>query len=71
MMVYVAFVNTKYEVMAVATTAEEAVQLASKKALEFLRGHDAPSSETDNIAKITEYFGVYAVPVEVGTAVLL
>jgi len=70
----VAFVDTRYEVMAVAETEAEAIRLACERALQFLTDRDAVvvgRFGTDSVDKIREYFGVIARPVQVGTAVLI
>jgi hypothetical protein len=66
--VYVANVETFYEVVAVAGTEREAVRLASVKALQFLRKRGAVTEDTNTAAKLVEWFGISATRVIVGTA---
>jgi len=68
--VWVATVPLKYEVMAVASTEDAAIELACKHALRRLREADAVYPDTNTWRKIREYWGVYATKVTVGTAVL-
>lgn len=71
MKVYVAVVETRYEVMAVAQTAKDAIRIASERALQFLHDNDAVrEGQTDTVERVAEYFGVYAQEIEVGSAVL-
>lgn len=72
MTVWVATVPLKYEIMAVAASQREAIMLASKKALVSLRESAKPfpvDADVNTWKKIEEYFGVFAVEVEVGSAV--
>lgn len=71
--VWVAIVPMKYEVMAVGTTAEQAVDLACRKALLHLRGYWKPEpvpADCNTAKKIAEYFGVWAQRIDVGSAVM-
>jgi hypothetical protein len=67
MRVYVATIDTRYEVMAVATTAKEARQLVAKQALEYLRqgGH---TPEHNSIKAVLDYFEPCVTELEIGTA---
>lgn len=70
--VWVARVDTRYEVMAVGRTEREAIEQACLKALEFLRQNNATvEGETDTVEGIEDYFGVWAQPVKLGSAVLV
>lgn len=72
MNVYVAVVETRYEVMAVARTADDAIRIASERALQFLRDNDAViDGVTDTVEGVAEYFGVYANEIEIGAAILV
>lgn len=71
MKVYVAIVRTKYEIMGVAQTADDAIRIASEKALEYLRSCDYVDDETDTPEGVAEYYGVHADEVEIGTAVMV
>lgn len=65
MKLFVATIETRYEVMAVAETADEAERLASEKAFDFLQGgrlvFDSPE-------EVIDYFGVNVTEIELGTA---
>lgn len=68
--VYVATVDTRYEIVAVAETEAEAIQVAATKALEYMRSWDAITpGENDTVEGIIEWFGIGATRVEMGTAV--
>lgn len=67
--VYVATIETYYEVMAVAGTEAEARELACKQAVKYLRKAGALTSENNTPAKIADWFGVTVTRVPVGTAV--
>lgn len=70
--VYVATVPTYYEIMAVARTADDAIRIASAKAVEYLRSCDAVIvGETDTPEGVADYYGVHADEVEIGTAVMV
>ena len=68
--VWVAHVDTFYRVVGVGVTQAEAIKVASARAWEFLRDRDCLTDETATPAKVAEFFGVSAVRVGVGEAVL-
>ena len=68
--VFVATVDTRYEVMAVAATEDEAVRLASEHAYQWLQARGALGRE-DTPAMVADYFGVRVTAVTVGTAVFV
>ncbi|QBP30556.1 hypothetical protein SEA_CHARM_75 [Mycobacterium phage Charm] len=68
MYVYVAIVPLRYEVMAVAETEDQAVGLATARALQFLEEAGAVTPETDTAEKVRDYFGVSITALAVGTA---
>jgi hypothetical protein len=69
--VYVATVDTRYEIMAVATTEADAIRIACEKALEWLKAQDAVSDETDTVEKIADYFGVFATKLAMNSAAIV
>lgn len=69
--VYVATVDLKYEVMGVGNTEEEAIKVAARRALKELRAADAVYPETNTVAKIIEYFGVFATKVTIGDTAIV
>ena len=68
--VWVADVDTWYRAVGVGVTQAEAIKVASARAWEFLRDCDCLTDETATPAKVAEFFGVSAVRVGVGEAVL-
>ena len=66
--VYVALVDTRYQIMSVATTESEAIRVACAKALVYLTEAGAVSTDTDSVEKIADYFGVGATKLTIGTA---
>lgn len=70
MKVYIATVDTNYETIAVANTEADAIRLAAQRAWEFLRDANALYPDTETPEKVAEYFGIYAMEIEVGTAIL-
>lgn len=68
--VWVAHVDTWYRAVGVGVTQAEAIKVASARAWEFLRDRDCLTDETATPAKVAKYFGVGAVRVGVGEAVL-
>ena len=65
--VWVARVDTRYEVVAVAGTESEAVEQACRGALKFLRRNNATvKGQTDTIKGIEDYFGVWAQEIPLG-----
>jgi hypothetical protein len=70
MMVYVATIATRYEIVAAADTAEGAVRLACEYALRWLIAEGAVSSDTDTADKVADYFGVTVTRVALNTAAL-
>ncbi len=69
--VWVARVDTRYEVVAVARTEREAIEQACHRALKYLRdGHATVEGETDTVERIEEYFGVWAQEIPLGGAAL-
>lgn len=71
MHVYVAIVPLRYEIMAVAESPDEAIELASAKALQFLRESNAVTMDTNTASKVAEYFGVNVTQIKLGTAVVM
>lgn len=71
MIVYVATIPLKYEVIAVAETEAQAIDLATRKAHEFLKDAFVLTDETDTPQKIGEYFGVAVTRIAVGTAAFI
>lgn len=66
--VYVALIELKYSVIAVAASEAEAVKLVSEKAHQFLKNADALYPETETPELIVDYFGVSVTRIKVGTA---
>jgi len=58
--VYVATIDTRYEVIAVATTELKARQAAAMKAMAYLRqnGCSSSSSDWDTVEKMDDYLGI-------------
>ncbi|HJT92948.1 MAG TPA: hypothetical protein VJ777_13530 [Mycobacterium sp.] len=71
MKVYVAIVELKYDVLAVAYSKSEAVQLACLKAFDFLKKAGAITDETDTPEKVRAWFGVTVTGCEVGQAAMV
>ena len=71
MKVYVATVDTRYEIMAVGATEQEAIQVAGKRAFEWLSEQGALTDRTDSVEKVIEYFDIWASEVEVGKAIIV
>lgn len=69
--VWVAVVDTRDQIVAVGTTEHEAVRVAARRALKYLRGAGATTTETNTILKVAQYFSVTATKVPVGEAVFL
>ncbi len=71
MKVWIARVDTRYEVVAVGESERDAIRIACEKALAFLSQNNAVvPGETDTVDGIEEYFGVWAQEIEVGSAAL-
>ncbi|QBP31093.1 hypothetical protein SEA_REFUGE_75 [Mycobacterium phage Refuge] len=70
MKVFIATVDTYYQTMAVAETAEEATRLAVVRAQAFLaeREHIMGTATQE---EFVEYYGVNLTEIEVGTAILV
>lgn len=66
--VFVATIDTNYEVMAVAYTKKVAVTEACRMAYRYLRDVGALSDQTNTLAKIEEYFGVTVTVLNIGSA---
>ncbi len=67
--IWIARVDTRYEVIGVGRTERQAIDLACVKALEFLQNGDATrEGVTDTVAGVEDYFGVWAQQIEIGTA---
>lgn len=75
--VYVATIETRYEVMAVAYTEEEAIRLACLRAHKYVHAGDNgrhPYTYDDGIDPVTyftEEFGVSVDRIKIGTAILV
>jgi hypothetical protein len=67
--VYVAVVNTYWEITAVAETEVEAIRRAGELAYKYLKHEDAIDYHTDSVAKCIEYFDINVTRVPVGSAV--
>ncbi|AHJ86439.1 hypothetical protein 40AC_76 [Mycobacterium phage 40AC] len=68
MQLFVATIETRYQTMAVAKTAGEAIRLASIRAFEFLQ---QAGTEFTGPEQIIEYFGVTVTEVPLGGAVIV
>jgi hypothetical protein len=66
--VYVAIVDTRHEIMAVAVTEADAIRIACEKALEWLESQGAVSEDTNTVEKIADYFGVSATKLAMNSA---
>lgn len=73
---YVATIDTKYQVMAVAKTKDEAIRLASEKAHEYCHQLDGVGGwyytyddGMDPVEYFTEHFGVNVTRIKLGTAI--
>jgi hypothetical protein len=66
--VYVAQVDTHYEILAVADTPARAKHEAALLAYRYLRDMRALTDETNTLAKIEEYFAINVTGIEIGTA---
>lgn len=69
--VYVATVATRYPVIGVGRSERQAVDAACRRAWEFLSSANALSIVTGDVDKIREYFGVTAVAVPLGGAIVV
>lgn len=68
MKVFVATIPTRYEVIACATTEEEALSLAAKFAYNHLLEIGAIIEATETPEKLLEYFGRHVTELEIGSA---
>lgn len=64
--VYVAQVSTYYPILAVARTRDGAINLATRKALKYLK--DAGVTEHKTVKDVIEFFSPHATKIEIGKA---
>lgn len=69
--VWVSVVDTRDQIVAVGATEHQAVRVAARRTLKYLRSVGASSTETNTIYKCAQYFAIHAVEVPVGEAVFL
>ncbi|QGJ90221.1 hypothetical protein PBI_SHEAKEIRA_75 [Mycobacterium phage SheaKeira] len=70
MILFVATVDTRYQTMAVAKTADKAIELAVARAQEYL-GETGHLMAKATQQEFVEYFGVNVTEIELGTAKLV
>ena len=68
---FIAIVELKYEVIAVADSADKAQKLACSKALKELRANGCISTENNTMQKIIDYYGCNVTSLDLNTAGLL
>lgn len=66
MKIYLAVVDTYEEIIGTADTPEKAVKVACTFALNYLKGRGVTEHKT--IKDVEEYFGVTALPINIGEA---
>lgn len=71
--VFVATVDTRYQIMAVAETYQGARRLATEKALAWLQANQVSSTLWKNATTldVADYFGVNVTEIPIGSAVMV